>query len=70
MYDDGALEALLERIAVALERRTRERGHPRDNWCEAMTSKGDRCLKDAEADGLCTMHWRMKHRGDDSDGDA
>ena len=34
-----------------------------------MTSKGGRCLKDAEADGLCTTHWRMKHR-DGPDGDA
>ena len=69
MYDDGVLEALLERIAAALERRSGERSHPRDNWCEAMTSKGGRCLKDAEADGLCTTHWRMKHR-DGPDGDA
>lgn len=63
---DGTLEALLERIAIALERSAGPRvpppPHPSENWCEAITREGARCLKDAEADGFCKLHWRQKNR--------
>ena len=49
----GVLGSLAERWDAA--RRT----HPTENWCSAPTKEGLRCLRDAEADGLCKLHWRM-----------
>ena len=35
--------------------------HPSENWCEGINltkREGERCLRDAVADGLCKHHWR------------
>ena len=43
------------------DRPDRQRPHPAKGRCAATTKNGSRCLKDAVADGLCKLHWRMAY---------
>ena len=58
-----------ERLLSALEAIAGHYGgihaHPSENWCEGANltkgRAGERCLRDAVADGLCKPHWRVAH---------
>lgn len=56
LEDSARRVAKLERIVLLpLE-------PPEENWCAGITRAGTRCCADATTpEGLCKIHWRLKH---------